>query len=146
MIEKNLTALQHPFNKVSPWLQPWNMQHRGRNENYSPDVSTTVQRITVYKTIQSSLYAPLACTARQNKSLVSLHCWSTAPTHSGSIQKSVRSKNPCYVLFFYWWFYVSSWDKVAGSHDKHSVSIRGRFTFCKAAGLRCLYKLNSAFT
>lgn len=145
MTEEFLTAFQHSFSKVSSWLQPWDMQHRWRNENNSPDVSTTVQRITVHKTTQSSLYAPLACTARQNKSLVSLHCWSRALTDRGSIQKSVRSKNPCYVMFFYWWFYVSSWDKVAGSHDKHSVPIRGRFTFCKAAGLRCLYKLKLAF-
>lgn len=145
MIEKFLTAFQHPFNKVSSWLQPQTMQYRWRNENYSPDVNTTVQWIPVHRTIQSSLYAPLSCTTRQNKSLVSLRCWSTALTDRGSIQKSVRSKNPCYVLFFYWWFYGSRWDKVAGSHDKHSISIRGRLTFRKATGLRGLYKLKSAF-
>lgn len=92
-------------------------------------------------TLQSSLYAPLTCTTRQNKNLVNLQCWSTALTHRGSIQKSRRSKNPCYILFFYWSFYVNSWDKVAGSHDKHSVLIRDRFTFFKGKGLRLLYKL-----
>lgn len=85
-------------------------------------------------TIQSSICAPLTCTTSQNKNLVNLHCQSTALTDRDSIQKFVRSKNPCDVMFFYWWFYVNSWDKVAGSHNKHSILIRDRFTFCRGTG------------